>query len=755
MEKRFPFAILIIGLSTISAQIVFIRQFSIVFYGNELSLGILLGNWLLWTALGSGIASYLTPKIKNPKKAFLALQAALVLFMPLTLYFIRSSRFLLDQTVGTIVGFFPIIWISFLELAPICIVSGALFSIACHLYSLEFREGTKSSGKIYFYEAIGSGIGGTLLSFILLKVLIPFGIILILSALNLIAIFLIFDLPGKRISGYIFYLTLLTALTILIIFLSPFLEYRSNIELWRGYELIKSKDTVYGNISITRLKESVSFFENGLILFTSPDVLNAEEFVHFSLLEHPEPEEVLLIGGGLGGRLEQILYHKSVKKVTYVELDPALISLARRYLPPSETKYLEDSRVSIYHMDGRAFVKGTEQKYDAVLINLPQPYTAQINRFYTLEFFREVKKILKPGGILTLSLSSSENYIGPELGNFLGSIYTTLNEVFPAIIVIPGETAHFIASAAQKYLTDDPLVLVDRIRERDLPTKYVRDYYLLFRMSQERLYFMREQIKNFTPGAINRDFQPIGYFYDIVLWDTYFRTGFKKFFQFLSRFKIKHVLLFLSVALFTSILLSFKFRKSDRLLTSGISATLAIVGFTEISLEVMIILIFQILYGYAFYQLAFIITCYMIGLSIGSIISTNRLERFKNHINILRMLQLSILLLPAVIMGVSYLYTSFQEIPGGIFRQIFPLFAGVAGFIGGFQFPVSVHLSQRVGVSVGKTAGRLYSIDLTGSFAGALLVSSVFIPLFGIPNTILLLMLLNSIPFAMIMIYKK
>ncbi|MFQ6617823.1 MAG: hypothetical protein ACE5QV_03960, partial [Fidelibacterota bacterium] len=342
-----------------------------------------------------------------------------------------------------------------------------------------------------------------------------------------------------------------------------------------------------------------------------------------------------------------------------------------------------------------------------------------------------------------------------ELGNFLGSIYTTLTEVFPAIIVIPGETAHFIASAAQKYLTDDPLVLVDRIRERDLPTKYVRDYYLLFRMSQERLYFMREQIKNFTPGAINRDFQPIGYFYDIVLWDTYFRTGFKKFFQFLSRFKIKHVLLFLSVALFTSILLSFKFRKSDRLLTSGISATLAIVGFTEISLEVMIILIFQILYGYAFYQLAFIITCYMIGLSIGSIISTNRLERFKNHINILRMLQLSILLLPAVIMGVSYLYTSFQEIPGGIFRQIFPLFAGVAGFIGGFQFPVSVHLSQRVGVSVGKTAGRLYSIDLTGSFAGALLVSSVFIPLFGIPNTILLLMLLNSIPFAMIMIYKK
>jgi spermidine synthase len=187
----------------------------------------------------------------------------------------------------------------------------------------------------------------------------------------------------------------------------------------------------------------VSFYENGLLTFTYPDLLAAEETVHLALLQHQNPQAILLIGGGVGGRLNEILKTSSVQQVDYVELDPRLIELSRQFLPPKETEVLNDSRVNIYNQDGRFFVKNTKNSYDVVIIDLPDPHNTMVNRFYSLEFFTEVKRVLKPDGIISFTVTSSENVIGSMLEQFLQCLYNTLNAAYPHVIVLPGNQAHF------------------------------------------------------------------------------------------------------------------------------------------------------------------------------------------------------------------------------------------------------------------------------------------------------------------------
>ena len=81
-----------------------------------------------------------------------------------------------------------------------------------------------------------------------------------------------------------------------------------------------------------------------------------------------------------------------------------------------------------------------------VIVDVPDPSTSQLNRFYTREFFAEVHRVLTPGGVLSFSLGAYEDYLSPELARLIGVAHRTLRQVFAHVLMLPGRRIFFLAS---------------------------------------------------------------------------------------------------------------------------------------------------------------------------------------------------------------------------------------------------------------------------------------------------------------------
>lgn len=776
-------AIFILGFSAITAQVLFMRELSVVFYGNELSLGVILGNWLLWTALGSGVLGKLAGRIRSPIRCIAIIQLVLALVVPLSLFAVRASKLFVQRTPGEIIGFVPMLTISFFAVSLFCILSGFLFALTSHAVhssrKLETGEGrgkdsppssvpnhrlrasslSLSVGRVYLIEALGAGVGGLIFSFLLIPYLQTFHIAFLVSGLNILSAVLFirppvhkrFNVPMFQRSNVLHWIIGGLGIPLFIVGIgkaAPLLERLSNQLLWRGYTLIHAENTRYGHLAVIRRGDQISLFENGLLMLTVPDRFYAEESVHFALLEHPHPENVLLIGGSLGGRLAEILRHPSIQRVDVVELDPKVIELGRTYFPEMQRRVLNNPKVHLHYMDGRRFVKeasrrlpsrpGPPLRYDVLLINLPDPFTTQINRFYTVEFYKEAKAILSPDGVLAFTVTSSENYISDELSDFLSTLYRTLCAVFPDVIVLPGNTNPFIACAETNILTTDPLRLIQRLQERGIQTQYLGPY-LPYRIAPDRQHYLRSRVALSAHVCINRDFQPIGYYYDMVLWSTYFSSTFRAFLNRIKDIQWSTLALLSGGIVVIMFLLTFV-RPQVIARRTALVLTVAVVGGSELTVEVIALLSFQALYGYIYHQLALIVAAYMIGLTFGGWYAVRSLPTMSFPERALIIIQAVILVLPV---GMLLVLKALSNAPAlGVIA--FPLCTFVAGLVGGVQFPIANALYMNAQGGGHAAVGTLYATDLIGSCLGALTASAFLLPLLGIPQACIVLLLFNG-----------
>jgi len=749
-----PLTIIVIGLTSVTTQILIIREMTTIFQGNELSLGTMLGVWLFWT----GIGSLLLPKIsflKNyPLKKISIVQIVLTVLLPLYLLLIRSAKHILSLTPGEIIGYIPMFIISLMVLAPFCLLSGYLYSISCEWVENIISQGSKSIARVYIWDAVGASLGGVLASLFLIKFLSPFQILTILASLNLMAAVHNRGInPFKSVYLRIIWVGVLPLLFLFWgFFYSPEIQSYSNQILWKGYNIITTKNTPYGNVAVTRQKEQISVFHNGLHLFTLPDPLTAEKSVHYSLLQHKNPENVLLVSGNVQASLAEALKHPSLKSLYYVELDPAIIEYALKFGDTTASEIIADPRVTVKNIDARLFIKQTEEKFDLVILNLPHPYTAQLNRFYTVEFFREVKNILEKNGILSLTVEGTANVISPELSDYLNMIHATLKKIFSETVLLPGETIRIFASQNKKFLTADPDILVKRLKKRNIHTEYIREYYLPYQLSEERRNYLNSTIKPVSKAAVNRDLHPLGYYYHTILWSTAYMGGFKRIFHFFSHIKIWQVILFLIIITVLIYLLNKNAPPSLSMWSVGFS--IIGVGFTEISIEFILILAFQILHGYVYQMLAVLIAGYMIGLALGGWSSLLSRIKDKNIHLLFQNIQFFMFILPVFIGIILYIFHNVKVFSTNTAVLAFPFtfILMICGFLGGFQFALGNHMFFKFKKSVSKTAGFLYCIDLLGSAGGALLTSAFFIPILGINKTLAILAFLNFSGFVLLKI---
>jgi spermidine synthase len=741
--------LLLIGFTAVIAQIVLMRELIVVFSGNEISLGLMLASWLVWTAVGSSVFGRSGARLRNLRRLVASLETLVALALPATIMAARASKGLFQSLPGEILGPGAMFLISLAVLSFFCVLSGWLFAAGSRLFAEDVNTPmAESTGTVYLLEAIGSGVGGILASLLLIRYFTSLEIALFLSLLNLLAA-VTMTLPSTVHRSAIAAALLGVFASLIIPAGSEKLEAISLAWLWRGFHLVATRNSVYGNLAVVETEGSRSTFENGRVIFNVPDPAAAEEAVHYALLEHPSPKNVLLIGGGVNGSIREALKHPSLQRLDYVELDPAIIELARQYFPKEWAPIAADPRVHVYNLDGRPFLKTANFRYDVIIVNLPDPQTAQLNRFYTLEFFQEAAQKLARGGILSFQLTASENYISPELSEFLRCVNKTLREVFPDVTAIPGDTVHFFASN-QAGLVTDPQDLLARLRSRRIQTSYVREYYVPFRMMPDRMADLESHIRPQSDTRINRDFAPVAYYFDAALWSARFSGSYRRLFRSVAHVSFGGLAGGIVALAALAVVAGWRSPPRHRRQTSA-GLSVAAMGFTLIGLEMLILLAFQAIYGYVYHQLAIVIAGFMVGTAVGSWWTLRRAAIGgpvnRRDMRSLALLQALAALSPLVLYLLFRLLALIQN-PGGLFlasQIVFPILALCCGLLGGLQFPLASRIffgsRQRT-----RGPGTLYAIDLVGSCAAAAVFSVYLIPVFGFLKTAVLTAIVNLAP---------
>ena len=195
--------------------------------------------------------------------------------------------------------------------------------------------------------------------------------------------------------------------------------------------VVFSTQSKYQKIVVTERGRDMRLFLNGSLQFSSLDEYRYHEpLVHLPATHSRDLERVLIIGGGDGLAAREVLRYPSVKEVALVDLDPEVTKLGRDLgkLKVLNNQALHDSRVKVYNDDAWRWLERDGDLFNVIIIDLPDPDTADIARLYTVEFYRKIARRLSVGGVMITQASS------PWLQrNAFWCIASTLDSVFETI----------------------------------------------------------------------------------------------------------------------------------------------------------------------------------------------------------------------------------------------------------------------------------------------------------------------------------
>ena len=693
MRKIF-LPVVTIGLSSMLLQIAGLRQLLSAFSGNELDIGITLSVWL--TAVGMGSFAGFRLKSKN---AFALSFIGVGLMSQPTIILINMIRPVLSRGIGETISLPMTISSTVVSLLPICFVIGMQFPLA-----VSYSGG--KTAKVYSLEAAGAFIGGTLFTFILSGRVD----VLILSA----SISMINLLTG---------ISLIRKKSLIPLLLIPAILYfgaeRTSTEFqWSGFKFIKRIESRYGEITVLKMRDQLYVYSTGKFQFSYPDPQTEELRAHLPMSIHPSPSRVLMIGGSPAVLRELLKY--PVSHLDFIEIDPFMITVSFGLLGREDATIVKDRRLRIISEDARRFIKELHgPSYDLIVSNLPEPATANINRFYTTDFFKEVRVALNKGGIFSLILPTSSGYIGRRMQVANGSVYNSLGDVFKKVGTSSAEYGYLFASDGP--VDTDPSALKEHFSQRRIRTEYFLPYILDDAFSPLKVSMVRERLEK--TGISNSDIKPVAYLYNLMLWAEVHEG---RILNDLLESEGWRVVLSVSVLflIFAALLWGRKEAVYFSMFTTGYSA----MGFS-----LVIILAYQAAYGYVYEMMGLLTALFMLGMAFGVRIIKNSPKPLK----ILLSLEAA-----AIVLFIS----------AGPLLQTEVLFYAmnlVCGMLAGMQF-AAVNMCMN-GQETAAVAGKLYAIDLTGSFLGSFLSSILLIPLLGIQNMLLTLVSLKIISFLLLL----
>lgn len=662
------------GISSVVTQLLIIREFLAQFQGNEFIIALILFNWLVLGGIGTILARWVTRDLRAATVNRLGWLSLILAGMPAVQ--ILAIRFLRDVFFihGSSVGFYPTLSYSFLIIAPYCLMIG--FVLPYSLFVIRAEKPDYPGARIYIIDNLGDVSGGALFSFALVFLVTPLKAVFLANLPLLVTAFL---LLSRNFSRSRIAIWLGTGMTFIILIAVIFLEPASLLQ--PSGRLVYYKESRYGRIEVQKDQEQFTLFVGGVPMFGTQNLSMAEETIHYPLSQLPRVQNILLISAE-GGMMTELEKYRPAS-IDYVELDPKVAEVEFRFKMIKKIPGLK-----VIHQDGRAYLADSNKIYDAIIVNLSEPDTYQINRFFTDRFFDLARRHLAPHGVLSFAMKGFENYLAEPQRQKLSSLYNTVNDYFRHVLLLPGQKIFFLCSS-QPLNTDIPALLA----RKNIPTRYIKGYYY-GNLTHERIERLNALIDPLTPK--NRDDYP-------QLMRLMFQQWFAKFSTSPTAF----------IAILAVVCMVYLIRISAE------EFVLFSTGFTVMGSELLVIFAFQIFFGYIYFQIGIIVTVFLAGLLPGAWFG----QRFRYRSKQTLALADGLLILLMGVLIVALRQGSYR-LPVSFF-----LFYGfVVSLICGFQFPVALYLRGGDAPAVTQT----FSADLIGAAFGTLITSVVLIPYFGI-----------------------
>lgn len=621
-----------------------------------------------WLILG-GLGSRFARHLQRASLWILVLcSSALVLFSVGQIVVTRLLRPELFP-LGVSLGFYPVLIFSFLVMAPYATMVG--FVLPYSLYTIRNSHPGVSGSDIYVADNLGDVCGGALFSFILIYWCTP---VQALLAANLPLIILTAGLVSIRWLKIVGVIVLLAVLGLTVAFEAALLKPPVG-------KLIDYKESRFGRLTVHQDLEQKTLFADGRPAFSTHTSSLAEEMVHYPFSQTESLESVLMIST-VAGMFEEIAKY-GPKQVDYIELDAAMVQLLLKYHLIPDIEW-----VNIIHEDARRWLQGSSQKYDVILLNLFDPQTYQANRFFTDKFFQIASAHLNSQGVFGFSVEGYANYMTETQRDKISSLKNTAMRHFKYVDVLPGQRVFFLCK--QSPIDRD---IPRRLKDKGIQTRYVGPYYN-GNITGERLKALSTNLDPESP--LNKDGRPYLMRVMMTHWFAKFASSPAVF-----------------VLLLGGVLVVYLVRMKRE------EFVLFTTGMMTMGSEILLIFAFQIFLGYIYFKIGIMVTIFLAGLLPGAWLGRRLSGRSSGYLP--RTDLILILLMSFTIAALKF---------GG--DRLPELFYYGSGFcismICGFQFPSA--LAQLGDTNI--IASRIFAVDLVGAACGALLVSLVLIPYWGL-----------------------
>jgi len=646
---------LTLGFGSIATQTIFIKLILSSELGGELYAAIAIGGWIASVAGGA----FWGRKINNDRRTIIWTISAIIK-IPLAFFvFIYPSFFtgILDP-----LRFLPLM---VLGIAPTGILYGLLFPLLI--------DETSKTSTVYRNEAIGSLAGGLLTVAYSYFGAGGFSLLLFLAGVEI----------SRAVSRRVLALSIPAACLIGGFFFGPHLDRAGLVIRWPGFKTVKSAHGYSGLWAVHERENQLTISHNGKHLQTIPDRQSSEEALLWPFVFNPEARDILLIGFEgfeIGKYLPENVH------ATVLVGDKGFLKL---HLPTGSGYSIRDP-----------LSFKTKLRYDIINVYLKGGAGLGDNRFETDYFFKKCKNWLKEDGVFYVSAISDENYIAPELCSYLSAIKSTLDANFGSVSPIPGPRIGFVCREGYEKPN-----FAESLKKLRINSPYFNQRLIANRMAPFRTAYLESFFD--AGGAKNDILRPVSIISYLRWAGSMFGKG-KYFFQI---YMFPYPLLLFPMLILIPILIRI-LAKSDFIPVF----TVTLLGAAGLTTEIVVIYLFQILFGHLYLHIGLIIALFMGGMALGAHMGGKLKFRF--------------FAVPFLIALIPFLFLrSAIEPEFGMRSALFLLFilATVAGFFSGGGFAaLSGHRPDSR--SVGAT---LYGADLYGAMMAAVMVPGILI-VFGV-----------------------